>query len=351
MTAAAAPAVPASTAPRWPVRYLLFIGGLGGLLYGIDIGVIAGALPYLEATASHAWQLSSQQLGFVVAAVLLGSVLSSLFAGMIADLIGRRGAMLLAGLLFTASIPIMALASGYTPLLLGRLLQGISGGLIGVVIPLYLAEVLSPERRGRGAAMFQLLLTVGLVLAALIGLYHAHAVDAAAEAVRSLPVAQQAQELFTVKDHAWRTIFWTCLAPGLLFCAGIFWLSESPRWLVRRGRIDEARRSLQRVLPAADVEPTLAQIQAPESSSSDGRRDPLPLVVIKRGPHWPTALAAIGVAGGCPAGAWPYFGVIATRAGTVRPVAGGNYPTASAWRAVSISITGHVAGAAQAAPP
>ncbi|RRU75304.1 MFS transporter [Stenotrophomonas maltophilia] len=275
MTAAVAPAVPVSTAPRWPVRYLLFIGGLGGLLYGIDIGIIAGALPYLEATASHAWQLSSQQLGFVVAAVLLGSVLSSLFAGMVADLIGRRGAMLLAGLLFTASIPIMALASGYTPLLLGRLLQGISGGLIGVVIPLYLAEVLSPERRGRGAAMFQLLLTVGLVLAALIGLYHAHAVDAAAEVVRSLPVAQQAQELFAVKDHAWRTIFWTCLAPGLLFCAGIFWLSESPRWLVRRGRIDDARRSLQRVLPAAEVEPTLAQIQAPESSSSSGKRDPL----------------------------------------------------------------------------
>lgn len=54
MTAAAAPAVPASPTPRWPVRYLLFIGGLGGLLYGIDIGIIAGALPYLEATASHA---------------------------------------------------------------------------------------------------------------------------------------------------------------------------------------------------------------------------------------------------------------------------------------------------------
>src|SRR6218665_1610220 len=135
----------ADATPRWPVSYLLFIAGLGGLLYGIDIGIIAGALPYLEATASHAWQLSSQQLGFVVAAVLLGSVLSSLFAGLIADLIGRRGAMLLAGVLFTASIPVMALASGYTPLLLGRLLQGISGGLIGVVVPLYLAEVLLPQ--------------------------------------------------------------------------------------------------------------------------------------------------------------------------------------------------------------
>ncbi|AWH26965.1 MFS transporter [Stenotrophomonas sp. YAU14D1_LEIMI4_1] len=265
----------ARTAPRWPVRYLLFIGGLGGLLYGIDIGIIAGALPYLEATASQAWHLSSQQLGFVVAAVLLGSVLSSLFAGLVADLIGRRGAMLLAGVLFTASIPIMALASGYTPLLLGRLLQGISGGLIGVVVPLYLAEVLSPERRGRGAAMFQLLLTIGLVLAALIGLYQAHAVDAATEAARRLPDAQQAQALFAAKDHAWRTIFWSCLTPGIVFCVGLFWLSESPRWLVRRGRVDDARRSLQRVLAPDQVEATLAQIQAPDTRSADGTREPL----------------------------------------------------------------------------
>ena len=269
-------AVPATeAAPRWPVRYLLFIAGLGGLLYGIDIGIIAGALPYLEATASHAWQLSSQQLGFVVAAVLLGSVLSSLFAGLVADLIGRRGAMLLAGVLFTASIPIMALASGYTPLLLGRLLQGISGGLIGVVIPLYLAEVLAPERRGRGAAMFQLLLTIGLVLAALIGLYQAHAVDDATRAVSHLPLAQQAQQLFAVKDHAWRTIFWSCLLPGVVFCAGVLWLSESPRWLARRGRLDDARRSLQRTLPASQVERTLADIQAPVAARADGQRDRL----------------------------------------------------------------------------
>ena len=143
--ASAAMPMPANAdTPRWSIRYLLFIAGMGGLLYGIDIGIIAGALPYLEATASASWHLSSQQLGFVVAAVLLGSVLSSLFAGAVADLIGRRGAMLLAGVLFTLSIPVMALASGYLPLLLGRLLQGISGGLIGVVVPLYRAAWLSP---------------------------------------------------------------------------------------------------------------------------------------------------------------------------------------------------------------
>ena len=94
------------------MRYLLFIAGMGGLLYGIDVGIIAGALPYLESTASVAWKLSAQQLSYIVAAVLLGSVLSSLFAGAIADAVGRRWAMVLAGALFTASIPLLARSDG-----------------------------------------------------------------------------------------------------------------------------------------------------------------------------------------------------------------------------------------------
>ncbi len=274
--------------PLWQVRYLLFIAGMGGLLYGIDIGIIAGALPYLEATATASWHLTSQQLGFVVAAVLLGSVLSSLFAGMIADLIGRRGAMLLAGVLFTLSIPVMALASGYIPLLLGRLLQGVSGGLIGVVVPLYLAEVLSPERRGRGAAMFQLLLTIGLVLAAVIGLYHAHTVDAATASVQQFAAAEQQRILFAVKDHAWRTIFWSCLLPGLVFSVGALALTESPRWLARRGRIEQARAALRRTVPAEQVEATLQQIQTADiHAGTTHERDRL----LSRRYVWPFLLA------------------------------------------------------------
>ncbi|HEY0587583.1 MAG TPA: MFS transporter [Pseudoduganella sp.] len=244
------------------MRYLLFIAGMGGLLYGIDVGIIAGALPYLESTASVAWKLSAQQLSFIVAAVLLGSVLSSLFAGAIADAIGRRWAMVLAGALFTISIPLIALSDGYTPLLLGRLLQGISGGLIGVVVPLYLAECLRAEQRGRGAALFQLLLTIGLVAAAVIGLLQAQNVEGATQAAQALPEVARAAAVFDAKDHAWRSIFWMCLTPGLVFTFGSALLAESPRWLVQRGRIEQARAALLRTRAAAEAERELRDMQA-----------------------------------------------------------------------------------------
>ncbi|MCS0633255.1 MFS transporter [Telluria mixta] len=222
--------------PAWSTRYLLFIAGMGGLLYGIDVGIIAGALPYLESTAALAWKLNAQQLSFVVAAVLLGSVLSSLFAGLLADVIGRRPAMVVAGALFVASIPLIALADGYVPLLCGRLLQGVSGGLIGVIVPLYLAECLPADRRGRGAALFQLLLTVGLVAAALIGLVQARSVQIATDAAAAVPEAARAAAVLAAKDHAWRGIFWMCLTPGIVFTLGCLLLAESPRWLAQRGQ-------------------------------------------------------------------------------------------------------------------
>src|SRR6267378_4641149 len=138
-------------------RFLLLVAGLGGLLYGVDVGIIGGALPYLEATSG----LNAGQLSIIVAAVLLGSVISTLFAGLIADWIGRKALMTLSGLLFVASIPMIALSHGYQPLVLGRLLQGISAGLIGVVVPLYLAECLVAANRGKGTGIFQWLLTLG----------------------------------------------------------------------------------------------------------------------------------------------------------------------------------------------
>src|ERR1017187_2352810 len=178
-------------------RFLLLVAGLGGLLYGVDVGIISGALPYLEATS----KLNAGQLSFIVAAVLLGSVISTLFAGALADWLGRKNMMAWSGILFVISIPMIALAQDYEALVLGRLLQGISAGLIGVVVPLYLAECLGAANRGKGTGMFQWLLTLGIVAAALIGMVFSIR-------VRAVMKLGDAAQLLAFQDAAWRSIFW-----------------------------------------------------------------------------------------------------------------------------------------------
>ncbi|MBB6146991.1 MFS family permease [Silvibacterium bohemicum] len=242
---------------------LLLVAGLGGLLYGVDVGIIGGALPYLEATSG----LSAGQLSIIVAAVLLGSVFSTLFAGLLADWMGRKPLMTISGITFVLSIPVIALSHGYGPLFFGRLLQGISGGLIGVVVPLYLAECLTSSVRGKGTGIFQWLLTLGIVSAALIGIYYSYRVEEIAHAA-------SASALFHFKDQAWRRIFWVSLPPGLLFVIGSLMVSESPRWLFRRGKIEAARLALLRSRTAEEAESELKEMQETASAalSSSGKK-------------------------------------------------------------------------------
>ena len=222
-------------------KYLLFIAGLGGLLYGIDVGVIAGALPYLQATTDY----SAAQLSTVVAAVLLGSVLSSLFAGALSDLFGRKKVMLLAGVCFVLSVPVICSPFGFEALVLGRILQGAAAGLIGVVVPLYLAECLTADKRGFGTGMFQFMLTVGLVFAAVAGIICAEYVDGV-EAAQYASVQAKAGAVFDAKDLAWRAIFWICAIPGVIFTVGALFISESARWLYGKGKTEAALKALER---------------------------------------------------------------------------------------------------------
>ena len=237
-------------------RFLLLVAGLGGLLYGVDVGIISGALPYLEATS----RLNAGQLSVVVAAVLLGSVISTLFAGVLADWMGRKRLMILSGVLFVASIPVIALSQGYGPLVLGRVLQGVSAGLIGVVVPLYLAECLSAANRGKGTGIFQWLLTLGIVSAALVGIYFSIRVDEVAK-------LGDPAKLFAFKDAAWRGIFWVSLPPGILFVIGSFLVAESPRWLFRRGKKDAALNALLRSRATEQAESELREME--ETSAAE----------------------------------------------------------------------------------
>ena len=246
-------------------RFLLLVAGLGGLLYGVDVGIIAGALPYLEATSG----LNAGQLSIVVAAVLLGSVISTMFAGALADWIGRKLLMTLSGVLFVISIPVIALSHGYQPLVLGRLLQGISAGLIGVVVPLYLAECLAASNRGKGTGIFQWLLTLGIVTAAIVGMVVSFRVEEVAR-------MGDAARLFAFKDTAWRSIFWVSMPPGILFVIGSLMVAESPRWLFLRGRTDAAYAALLRSRANEQADLELAEMKqaaaAEETKTSTGEQ-------------------------------------------------------------------------------
>jgi MFS transporter, SP family, solute carrier family 2 (myo-inositol transporter), member 13 len=232
--------------------FLLLVAGLGGLLYGIDVGIIAGAYDYMQETTYSS--LTAGELSFIVAAVLLGSAISTLFAGMLSDWMGRKKMMILSGALFVISIPMIALSQSYGALITGRLLQGVSGGLIGVVVPLYLAECLGAKSRGKGTGIFQWMLVFGFVVAALISLYFSRR-------VADVQKLGDAAQLIAFKETAWRSIFWVSLPPGILFVLGSLGLKESPRWLFRRGQKDAARNALLRSRSDAEAETELREME------------------------------------------------------------------------------------------
>ena len=284
-------------------KFLLIMAGLGGLLYGVDVGVIAAALPYIERTSTF----NQNQIGWIVGMALWGSLPSSLVAGLFAEWFGRKRMIIASALLFLISIPVIC-ASGFFEggnfwmMVCGRALQGAAAGLFGVIVPMYLAECLDADSRGKGTGMFQLLLTIGLVFVAVIGFAITclfgdakGAVDA--KAIENGIVAyEQAKnekgELVWSKDetpvyildesghpkprldkdgkkiadmkrvtfsmikawfpvetvrswvHAWQLIFLISCIPGFVLFIGAFRLKESSRWLYRKGRKEEALASL-----------------------------------------------------------------------------------------------------------
>ena len=193
------------------------MAGLGGLLYGVDFGVIAAAEPYLMALGIY----SGAKVSMVVGAVLIGGLLSSLTAGLLCDGIGRKRTIVLSSGLFLAAIPVVCLSVGNFPVLFaGRVLQGMSAGYMAVAMPMYLTETLPAEIRGRGTGVFQTCLGVGLVVAAGAGCLVASMMGA------SDSPGMTAETLMA----AWRANFWWTMAPVAVLFVGSLFLKESPVW-------------------------------------------------------------------------------------------------------------------------
>ena len=134
------------TTPNGATRYLIFIAGMGGLLYGVDVGIVTAALLYLGKTVS----LTLGQTSAVVAAVFGGSMLSSLVAGFFADWLGRKFMMIVSGALFVASVALIVASHGFVTLLAGRILQGLSGGVIAGRRPLVSRRMSQRKTSGQG---------------------------------------------------------------------------------------------------------------------------------------------------------------------------------------------------------
>ena len=204
--------------------YLLgcaLVAALGGLLFGFDTAVISGTTDALRAK----FALSDYLLGFTVASALIGTIIGSIGAGRPADAIGRRGALALLGVLYFISALGCAFAWDWYSFLFFRFLGGLAVGGASVVSPLYIAEISPARYRGRLVAITQFNVVLGILLAYLsnylIGTLH-------------------------LGEQEWRWMFGVMAAPAAAFCLLIFLTPQSPRWLVARGRLAEARTVLQR---------------------------------------------------------------------------------------------------------
>jgi SP family galactose:H+ symporter-like MFS transporter len=191
------------------------VGALAGLMFGLDIGVISGAQQFIQ----QDFGISDRVLEHIVSWMMLGAAAGALASGWLSSTLGRKKSLLAGSLLFALASIWCALAMSVQGLLIARLVLGVSIGVLSFTAPMYLAEI-APERiRGAMVSLYQLMITIGIVLAYLS--------DAA----------------FSYSG-SWRWMLGIIAIPGVLFFFGVFTLPDSPRWLMMRGRREQATRVL-----------------------------------------------------------------------------------------------------------
>ena len=214
--------------------------GLGGLLFGYDTGVISGA----ELFFKNDFALSTFALEIIVSGALAGAAAGALSGGRLADLFGRRTLLIVTAIVFAVGSILCAAASSPNMLIIGRIIVGVGIGLSSGTVPVYISEVSPSDARGWTVSLFQLSITIGILLA--------YVVDYAFADIQG-----------------WRWMFGLALVPATIFGCGMIFLPESPRWLARRGRFDVARATLSRIRNTSDVEAEFQEIKATLAESQE----------------------------------------------------------------------------------
>lgn len=217
------------------VFVVAFVAALGGLLFGYDTGVISGALPFIDDDFS----LSPLSEGLVVSSLLIGAMVGAGFAGRLADTLGRRRVVLIAAVVFAIGAIGAGLAPAVWVLILFRLVLGVAVGAASVMVPLYISEMSPTPVRGTLSSLFQLAITIGILVAYVINYALAG-------------------------SEAWRTMLILAVIPSAGLFIGIYFLPETPRWLVSKGFIERAKRVLRRIYGGRNVEVEVERIQRVE---------------------------------------------------------------------------------------
>ena len=211
------------------------VAATGGLLFGFDTGVISGAIPFFQ----QDFQLSDSMVENITTAGLVGAVIGAMLTGRLSDIFGRKKTILVAAIIFVLG----AAWSGWAPnahmLIYARLFIGLAIGISSFSVPLYIAEISPSKMRGRLVSLFQLLITIGILVSYLSDLAFAN----------------------NNNVESWRPMFYVGVIPGLILLIGIIFLPETPRWLMSKGREEESRKILKRIEEPKMVENSIQQMK------------------------------------------------------------------------------------------
>ena len=211
------------------VSFIAVVAAVGGFLFGYDTAVISGTIDVV----GHQFSLDALQKGWYVGCALIGSIFGVAVAGMIGDYLGRKKAMVLSAVLFTVSAVGCAVSASFSELVAYRIAGGIGIGIVSIISPLYISEVSVPEYRGRLVSMYQLAVTVGF-----LGAYIANYALLGFEHTAALSGNGLVATIFGTES--WRGMLGMETLPAALFLVIIFFIPESPRWLVLKRREAEA---------------------------------------------------------------------------------------------------------------
>jgi sugar porter (SP) family MFS transporter len=209
------------------------ITALGGLLFGYDTGVVSGALLFLKKDFGG---LSNFQQELVTSLLLVGAVAGALGAGRVSDKIGRRPTVLITALVFIVGVLLAAFTPTYPVLLAARVIIGLAVGSASMIVPLYIGEIVPPRWRGGLVSLNQLAITVGILGSYLI-------------------------DYGLSGTGNWRLMFGLAAIPAALLFIGMLFQQESPHWLIRQGREDEARQGLRRLRDNSDIDAEVREVR------------------------------------------------------------------------------------------